>query len=60
MMGIASRTLREHGMEQKAEEMRSRMKESGSYDAALAVLMDYVNPIGINETQSEMDMEMGM
>lgn len=60
LIGIASRTLREHGKDQEAEEMRSRVKESGSYDAALAVLMDYVNPVGTDERQSEMDMELGM
>lgn len=60
LMGIASRTLREHDMEKEAEEMRDRMKESYSYDVALVVLMDYVNPVGINEQQKEMGLEIGM
>ena len=34
LMGIASRTLKEHGMEEQAREMRSRIMESGSYDKA--------------------------
>lgn len=53
LMGIASHTLKEHGMAEEAKEMCSRMKESGSYDAALAVLMDYVNPVGVNEQHEQ-------
>lgn len=51
LIGIASRTLQEHGMAEEAKEMRSRVKESGSYDVALAVFMDYVNPVSTNEQQ---------
>ncbi len=59
-MGIASRTLREHGKEKEAEEMCSRIKESGGYDVALSVLMDYVYPVGIDEQNKEMGLEAGM
>ncbi|WP_313180768.1 hypothetical protein [Lacrimispora sp.] len=60
LMGIASRTLREHGKEKEAEEMCSRIKESGSFIVALSVLMDYINPVGIDEQNKEMGMEAGM
>jgi len=45
IMGIASRTLRENGMADAAKEMRSRIMESGSYDNALAIIMEYVEPV---------------
>ena len=45
IMGIASRTLRENGMAEAAKEMRSRVTESGSYSEALAIIMEYVEPV---------------
>lgn len=44
LMGLASRTLKRHGMPEAATEMCARARESGSYDAALAVIMEYVTP----------------
>ena len=45
LMGLASRTLKQHGMADKAKEMSERVTSSGSYDAALAILTEYVNPV---------------
>jgi hypothetical protein len=45
IMGIASRTLKENGMSKEAKEMRSRVMESGEYHNALAIIMEYVEPI---------------
>lgn len=42
LMAIASRTLIEHNMEGKAEEMRYRIYTSGSYWEALNIIADYV------------------
>lgn len=42
LMGIASNTLKEHGMKEQAEEMKARIRESRSYDDAIQVIMDYV------------------
>jgi len=44
LMGIVSRTLKEAGEPQKAEEMVRRITtEAKSYDEALALLMEYVD-----------------
>ena len=45
IMGIAARTLKDNGMVDSAEEMRSRVVESGSYNDALAIIMEYVEPV---------------
>ena len=43
LMGIASRTLREHGMAEQATEMCERIRQCGNYYAALGVIGEYVN-----------------
>lgn len=53
LMGIAARTLKENGMAEAAKEMRSRITESGSYENALAVIMDYVTPVEVGEQQQD-------
>ena len=55
LMGIASRTLKEHGMEEQAREMRSRIMESGSYDKALVIIGDYVNITSIDEMEEDLE-----
>ncbi len=42
LVGIASRTLKNNGKETEAEEMRSKVYASGSYDEALSVIGNYV------------------
>ena len=54
ILGIASRTLRNNDMADEAQEMYSRATSSGSYEEALAIIMEYVEPC------SEEEMEMGM
>jgi len=59
IMGIAARTLKENGMAEAAKEMRSRVTESGSYDNALAIIMEYVTPVSAEgHGQSGMEMRM--
>lgn len=43
LMGIASRTLKEHGMADEAKEMCERVRESSNYYEALGVIGEYVN-----------------
>ena len=57
LMGIASETLRENGMQEQAEEMRSRIFQCQSYDSALSIIGDYVN---ITSAHQEVCMDMGM
>lgn len=46
LMGIASRTLKENDLGEKAREMCSRIMESGSYDEALTIIGEYVTIVG--------------
>lgn len=43
LAGIAAGTLRAHGMEKQADEMKERILDSGSYEAALNIIGEYVN-----------------
>jgi len=58
LMGIASRTLKRAGMPDQAKEMCSRVTGSGSYDNALGIIMEYVNPVDADGHQSGMAMRM--
>lgn len=42
LMGIAARTLKAEGYENKAKEMINRVTKSKSYDEALSMIMEYV------------------
>ena len=57
LIGIAGRTLREHGMEQQATEMFNRITQCQSYDSALSIIGDYVNITSAHQ-ENCMDMEM--
>lgn len=56
MMSKASRTLKEHGMPEQAQEMRQRIEQCQSYDSALSIIGDYVN-ITSGEQAEEMSMD---
>lgn len=43
LVGIAGRTLREHGLKDPAKEMTERVFASGSYGEALCIIGEYVN-----------------
>lgn len=45
LMGIASKALKKNGMAEQAKNMCSEIMASGSYDEALAILMDYVEVV---------------
>ena len=45
LMGIAARTLKRAGMPDQAKEMNARVMESGSFENALAIIMEYVEPV---------------
>lgn len=59
LMGIASRTLRQNGIADKAVEMRARICASGSYSEALCIIGDYVNITGEDTSDEDMDEGMG-
>lgn len=56
LLGIASRTLKDHDMADEASEMRNRVMSSGSYDEALSIIGEYVHITSVDETVSD-DME---
>ena len=59
-MGIAARTLRENGMEDKAEEMEKRITRGGCQDyyEALNIIDQYVTITGKEEPEmGGMEME---
>lgn len=43
LVGIASRTLKNHDMADAAKEMQDRVFSSGSYNEALCIIAEYVN-----------------
>jgi len=55
LIGIASRTLRKNGLHDQVTEMRERAMSSGSYDEALGIITDYVNPVFIHDDMDEED-----
>lgn len=52
LMGIASRTLKNHGMSEQAEEMRNKIMASGSYEEALNILGEYVNITSMEDMEN--------
>lgn len=55
LMAIASRTLKEHGLGEQAQEMRSRITQCQSYDSALAIIGDYVNITSFDDPDVDLD-----
>jgi hypothetical protein len=55
IMGIAARTLKDNGLREEAKEMRERVTASGSYDAALGIILEYVNPISVDGESEDED-----
>ena len=53
LMGIASRTLNDHGMKEEAAEMRQRVMDSGSYDNALCIIGEYVNITSVDDAEDQ-------
>ena len=56
LLGIASRTLKDHDMADEASEMRNRVMGSSSYDEALSIIGEYVHITSVDESMSD-DME---
>jgi len=56
LMGITARTLKENDRPEAAKEMRERVTSCGSYDEALAIMMEYVNPVSTDEMDESPDM----
>lgn len=56
LMSIASRTLKENGFYDEAKEMNDRInKEANSYDEALCILTEYVEPVSAYEESEDFE-----
>lgn len=53
IIGVASKTLKRSGMSEDAREMRSRVTSSGSYEEALGIIMEYIEPCSELEMYDE-------
>lgn len=53
LTGIASRTLKRHGMQEQAKEMTERIQKSGSYAEALNIIGEYVNITSVDNEIEE-------
>ncbi len=60
LLGIASRTLKNHGMEAQSREMLARAYQSGSYHEALGIIGEYVNITGPDALEETMEDGMNM
>lgn len=58
LMGVATRALKSAGMENEANEMFNKITSSGSYDEALSILMEYVEPVEIMEQEQNEGQQM--
>lgn len=45
LIGICSRALKTAGYSEKALEMTNRVTSSGSYEEALAIMCEYIEPV---------------
>ncbi len=59
LIGVASRTLKENNMSIEASEMSTRVFESNSYEEALNIITEYVEPVevGFEQEEESYDME---
>lgn len=49
LIGICQRVLRKNGYNKETKEMQERIYKCKNYDEALNIMMDYVNPISVND-----------
>ena len=48
LIGISSRALKREGFYKEADELTTRVMESKSYDEALNIIMEYVEPVEVD------------
>ena len=55
LMGIARRTLKQHGMQDQSKEMLERVQQSGNYAEALNIIGEYVNITSVDDEIEEVE-----
>lgn len=53
LIGIASRSLKKEGYYEEANEMSSRVMSSNSYDEALSIILEYIDPVDTYYIENE-------
>ena len=48
LIGISCRALNREGFYKEADELSTRVMESKSYDEALNIIMEYVDPVDVD------------
>ena len=56
LMGLASRALRQAGQPDAAKEMCARVRDCGSYGEALGIMVEYVEPVEVEQRRGGMEM----
>jgi len=56
LMGIVSKTLKRNGQADAASEMSERVRDSGTFDEALGIMMEYVNPVDVDAPSAGVEM----
>lgn len=54
LLGICQRALKDNGYNDEAKELYQRVINCKSYDIALSIMQEYVNPISVDEVINEM------
>lgn len=55
LIGICQKALKTNGYEDMAKELTDRVKNSHSYDEALQIMFEYVEPISDYELENDID-----
>ena len=53
LISICVKSLKENGFKEEAEEMKKRINSSKSYDEALSIMCEYIDPIEV-EAENEL------
>ena len=56
LVAIASKTLKTNGLVNEAQEMSKRVFNSSSYEEALQIITEYIEPVDVNESLDEQDL----
>ena len=53
LIGICQRSLKDAGLRDEAQELQTRVMSSKSYDEALQIMMEYIDPVDQNYNDFE-------
>lgn len=56
LVAIVSKTLKTSGLVNEAQEMSKRVFTSSSYEEALQIITEYIEPVDVNESLDEQDL----